>query len=164
MFFNIVLSDDDISLIPITEYSFDDLYNVAKDPAIWEQHFDTQRYELDIFKEYFDTALQNEEGCFLVVCNNEVVGSTRYYEYSPDKSSVKIGYTFYAKEYWGTSLNNKVKNLMLDYAFEYIDNVYFDIWNKNYRSQKAIQKIGAKLMSKNSESNKYLYLLKKNDY
>jgi len=148
----------------MTNSSFDELYNVAKDPAIWEQHFDTQRYEVATFKKYFDIGMQNEEGCFLIVYNGVIVGSTRYYEYSYDESSIKIGYTFYATKYWGSSLNKKVKNLMLDYAFIYLDNVYFDIWNKNFRSQKAIQKIGAMLFSENTGSNKLLYLLKKNDF
>ena len=34
---------------------------------------------------------------------------------------------------------------MIDYAFEFIDNVFFDVWDKNFRSQKAIAKLGARL-------------------
>ena len=32
---------------------------------------------------------------------------------------------------------------MLDYAFQYVDKVYFHIGAQNIRSQKAIEKIGA---------------------
>ncbi|BCD91351.1 hypothetical protein fh0823_14900 [Francisella halioticida] len=60
----------------------------------------------------------------MIFYKEELVGSTRYYEYNLDGPSIKIGYTFYAKKYWGTSLNKKVKKLMLSYAFKYVENVF----------------------------------------
>jgi len=77
---------------------------VANDPKIWEQHNDSERYTLDGFKKYFDSAIGNAENCFLIFYNGELVGSTRYYEYSVSQSSLKIGYTFYATKCWGTVL------------------------------------------------------------
>ena len=39
--------------------------------------------------------------------------------------------------------NLQIKTLMLGYAFNYVENVYFDIGKNNIRSRKAIEKIGA---------------------
>ena len=51
---------------------------------------------------------------------------------------------------------------MLDYIFQFLDIVYFDIWKFNYRSQKSIEKLGGKKMTLNN--NKYLYIIEKNGW
>ena len=56
-------------------------------------------------------------------------------------------------------MNNQLKKLMLDYIFQFLDKVYFDIWKTNYRSQKSIEKLGGKKITINND--KYLYLLEK---
>ncbi len=163
MYFNILLSDEDVSLAPMLDEHFDILYQVAKDPQIWQMHFDSQRYQKDKFHNYFQSGINNPEGSYLVLYKDEVVGSTRYYEYDAENSSIKIGYTFYATKYWGTDLNRKVKNLMLDYAFEFVENIFFDIWDKNYRSQKAVKKLGARYFDKIIAKEKVVYQLTKKD-
>jgi RimJ/RimL family protein N-acetyltransferase len=32
---------------------------------------------------------------------------------------------------------------MLDYAYQFTDEIYFHVWSDNFRSQKAVQKLGA---------------------
>ena len=49
---------------------------------------------------------------------------------------------------------------MLDYIFQYLDKVYFDIWKENHRSQKSIEKLGGEKLGL-EKNNKYLYLIKK---
>ena len=85
------------------------------------------------------------KGAFLIRDSktNEVVGSSRYYDYNETDSSVLIGYTFIGTKFWGTGYNKALKKLMLDYAFQHVDKVYFHIGANNIRSQKAIEKIGA---------------------
>ncbi|MGQ4006061.1 GNAT family N-acetyltransferase [Francisellaceae bacterium CB300] len=161
MDFNKSLSYEDVRLQIMTQNDFDKLFAIAKDPKIWEQHNDPQRYKIEGFKKFFDSGIDNPQNCFLIFYKNELVGSTRYYEYSVAQSSVKIGYTFYATKCWGTDLNSKVKNLMLDYAFKFVDNVFFDVWNKNFRSQKAVEKLGAKFHAKSKCGEKYTFLLTK---
>ena len=56
------------------------------------------------------------------------------------RHAVKIGYTFISNKYWGTHMNYQIKKLMFDYIFQFLDKVYFDIWETNYRSQKSIEK------------------------
>ena len=163
MNFNKSLSHEDVHLHVMIQNDFDRLFDVAKDPKIWEQHNDRQRCTLDGFRKYFNDAVGNTENCFLIFYKGELVGSTRYYQYSLSQSSLKIGYTFYAIKCWGTGLNRQVKNLMLDYAFKFVDNVFFDVWYKNFRSQKAVERLGAKFYTKEKSGEKYSFLLTKDD-
>ena len=64
---------------------------------------------------------------------------------------MRIGYTFIDPEYLGTGCNKQIKRLMLDYAFKYIDKVYFDIGFNNFRSRRAVEKLGAILTSEISD-------------
>jgi RimJ/RimL family protein N-acetyltransferase len=55
---------------------------------------------------------------------------------------VEIGWTFLARQYWGGSYNLEVKRLMLEHAFRFIDTVVFWVGDTNWRSQRAMEKIG----------------------
>lgn len=138
------VENESIKLIPLIETDFEALFAVASDPLIWEQHPNKNRYEKDVFQNFFEGALESK-GAFLIVdkTTNEVAGSTRFYNYEPENSSVFIGYTFYGRKFWGTGFNTQVKKMMLDYAFKFVDKVHFHIGAENYRSQKAIEKLGA---------------------
>ena len=56
-------------------------------------------------------------------------------------------------------MNYQIKKLILDYIFQFLDKVYFEISKTNFRSQKSIEKIGGKVSLK--ENDKYLYLIEK---
>lgn len=142
------LKNDLIKLIPLAETDFENLFEVASDYKVWEQHPNPNRYKLEDFSNYFKGAIASK-GAFLIldVTTNETVGCSRYYDYNEEDSStgtsVLIGYTFIGTKFWGNGYNKALKELMLDYAFQFVDKVYFHIGAFNYRSQKAIGKIGA---------------------
>ncbi|WP_150468461.1 GNAT family N-acetyltransferase [Francisella sp. SYW-9] len=161
MDFNKSLFSEDVCFKVMNNDDFDKLFSVASDPEIWDQHDDKQRYKKEVFKKFFDSGINNPQNCYLIYYKDELVGSTRYYEYDSVTSSIKIGYTFYAKKYWGTELNKKVKKLMLSYAFNFIKTVFFDIWVENFRSQKAVEKLGASLYRKDSLHNRLVFKLTK---
>ena len=123
---------------------FERLFAVASDPRIWEQHPDRERYRKERFQLYFESALESK-GAFLVfdAKTNELIGSTRFYEYSPENSRIAIGFTFLSCSCWGGLHNRAMKQLMLDYAFQHVSTVIFHIGAENIRSQKAILKLGA---------------------
>jgi len=75
-----------------------------------------------------------------------MIGSSRFTDYNEKTSSVEIGFTFLARQYWGGEYNRELKSLMLGYAFEFVDTVYFVVGNKNYRSQRAMTKLGGVLV------------------
>jgi RimJ/RimL family protein N-acetyltransferase len=96
------LENEKVILTPLQHKDFDDLYAVAADPKIWEQHPNKDRYKMEVFKVFFDGAMQSK-GAFKIVDkeNGEVIGSTRFYDYNEIENTILIGYTFYAIPYWG---------------------------------------------------------------
>ncbi|WP_374442796.1 GNAT family N-acetyltransferase [Epilithonimonas sp.] len=140
-----ILENDFVKLIPLEENDFESLFSVASDPKIWEQHPNKDRYKREVFQNFFKGAMESK-GAFKIVEKNtgEIAGSTRFYDYNPEDSSIFIGYTFYARKFWGSKLNPQVKKLMLDYIFQFVDKVNFHVGKDNIRSQKAMEKLGAK--------------------
>lgn len=139
------LENDTVMLCPLQQADFEALYAAASDPEVWAQHPNRDRWKRDVFRNYFDGAMQSG-GAFRVVYKNtgEVIGSTRFYDYNEAGKSLFIGYTFYARAYWGRGINPAVKGLMLDYAFGFVETVYFHIGAENLRSQIAITRLGAR--------------------
>ena len=133
-----------IELRPLTPKEWDALFAVASDPLIWEQHPESDRYKEDVFKVFFKEALESG-GAFVVVDKNtqQTIGSTRFYGYDPEKSEIEIGWTFLARRYWGGRYNREMKKLLLAHAFKFVESLVFFVGEKNIRSQKAMEKIGA---------------------
>jgi RimJ/RimL family protein N-acetyltransferase len=139
-----VLENDIIKLIPLQENHFEALLKAASDPLIWEQYPVKDRYKIENFKPFFESAI-NSQGAFLILdaTTDEVMGTTRFYDYNAEKPSVAIGFTFITRKFWGGPYNKAVKKLMIDYAFENVNSVFFHVGEENYRSQKAVSKLGA---------------------
>ena len=132
-----------IEVRPLAADDWEELFAVASDPLIWEQHPARDRYQEDVFREFFREAL--ETGSALVVIEREtgkIIGSSRYFGVDSEQGSVEIGWTFLARAYWGGKYNAELKQLMLDHAFRFVERVIFVIGVTNYRSQKAVEKIG----------------------
>jgi RimJ/RimL family protein N-acetyltransferase len=133
-----------IELRPLTPEDWDGLFAVASDPLIWEQHPESDRYKEEVFKIFFKEALESG-GAFVVIDqkSQQIIGSTRFYGYDPEKSEIEIGWTFLARKYWGGRYNREMKKLLLAHAFKFVETVIFFVGQKNFRSQKAMEKIGA---------------------
>ena len=83
-----VLKGQLIELRPLRSDDFDELFAVASDPLIWEQHPHNTRYQEDVFRKFFSDALAS--GGALIVIDSKtgrVIGSSRYAGY--DKDGVK---------------------------------------------------------------------------
>ena len=133
-----------VELRPLQADDFDTLFEVARDPLIWEQHPANDRYKEEVFRKFFQEGLDSG-GCFLVsdATDGKVIGSTRYFGYKKDVSEVEIGWTFLARSHWGGRYNAEMKDLMLRHAFKFVDSVVFLIGPQNLRSRRAVEKIGA---------------------
>jgi RimJ/RimL family protein N-acetyltransferase len=136
-----------VTLRPLRAEDFQDLYAVASDPLIWEQHPASDRYKPDVFAAFFREALASG-GALIAIdkADGRVVGSSRYYGYDPEKSEIEIGWTFLARSHWGGTYNGEMKRLMLRHAFAFVDHVVFLIGPENWRSRRAIEKIGGVLV------------------
>jgi N-acetyltransferase len=138
-----ILKGERLELRPLRPEDFADLYAVASDPLIWEQHPASDRYKEEVFKEFFREAL--ESGGALIAIDRRsgrVIGSSRFHGYDQEKSEIEIGWTFLARSHWGGVFNGEMKQLMLRHAFQFVDRVIFLVGPKNVRSQRAVEKIG----------------------
>ena len=164
------LAGDLLELRPLRPEDWEDLFAAASDPLIWEQHPARNRYQENVFREYFQGALDSG-GAFVAIDKQtrKIVGSSRYLEYDPVKRQIEIGWTFLARSHWGGAYNGEMKRLMLDHAFHFVDTVVFVIGAENLRSQKAVEKIGGVLIGrrpKDSETavERVVYQIKKPAY
>src|SRR5262245_54331632 len=130
-------------LRPLRAEDYRDLFAVACDPLIWEQHPSSDRYQEEVFKAFFREALESR-GALLVLDRKDgrVIGSSRYFGYDEATSEVEIGWTFLARSHWGGTYNREMKRLMLRHALQFVENVVFLIGPQNFRSQRAMEKIG----------------------
>ena len=138
------LENETIKLIPLQEDHFESLYELASDPLVWEQHPIKDRYKKEVFKPFFEGAI-GSKGAFLILHQktNEVIGTTRFYDYNSEKSNIGIGFTFIGRKFWGGPYNVATKKLLIDYAFQTVNSIIFHVGAENFRSQKAVLKLGA---------------------
>jgi RimJ/RimL family protein N-acetyltransferase len=133
-------------LHPLAADDYEALFAVASDPLIWQQHPEPTRHQRHIFEKFFATGLESK-GALLVrdSATGQTLGCSRYYEWDPHNRSVAIGYTFLARSHWGGSTNRELKQLMIQHAFRWAETVWFHIGKDNWRSRRAMEKIGGRL-------------------
>jgi len=137
------LTGNRLELRPLRADDWDALYAAASDPLIWELHPESDRYKPDVFRRYFDSGIECG-GAFVVIDrqSGRIVGSSRYYGYDEAAGEIEIGWTFLTRPYWGGAYNGEMKRLMLEHAFRFVGRVLFNVGVTNYRSQRAMEKIG----------------------
>jgi RimJ/RimL family protein N-acetyltransferase len=134
-----------LELRPLAADDFDALYAVACDPLLWEQHPEHDRWREEVFRAYFDAQLDSGGGLAIVDrATGALIGSSRYHDFDADLREVEIGWTFLGRAYWGGTYNAELKRLMLEHAFESVDRVVFCIGHDNARSQRSVEKLGAR--------------------
>jgi len=141
------LVGDRIEVRPLRPDDWESLFAVASDPFIWEQHPASNRYREEVFREFFREAVAS--GGALVVIDRktqEIIGSSRYFGLDNCEKEIEIGWTFLSRSYWGGAYNRELKRLMLDHAFRFVESVIFKIGATNFRSRRAVEKIGGVLI------------------
>ena len=138
------LSNENIILRPLQDNDLEALFLQAKIKEIWSQHPNKNRYKREVFENFFLGAIESE-GAFVIIDKptDQIIGSTRFYDHNEKESSIYIGYTFYGKDFWGKNYNSQVKEMMLNYIFEFVEIVNFHVGSENLRSKKAMEKLGA---------------------
>ncbi len=147
-----VLEGDRLLLRPLEPEDWDALFAVASDKRIWEIHPAHDRWQEPVFRAFFSDALAGG-GAIVVIdkASGAIIGSSRWEGYDPSSQetagggSIEIGWTFLAPSYWGGSYNREMKRLMLSHAFQYLERVVFRIGETNWRSRKAMERIGGRL-------------------
>jgi len=147
----ITLEGGGIRLEPLTEDHHEGLVAAAADGRLWELWF-TSVPPPDGMRAYMAAALQGQQDGHMmpwVVRDSgscAVLGSTRYHDIVREIDRVEIGYTWYSESRQRTHVNTACKRLLLAHAFETLgcQVVGLRTDNFNFRSQRAIEALGAK--------------------
>ncbi|MHA4961683.1 GNAT family N-acetyltransferase [Bacillus subtilis] len=144
------LTGELIRVVPMDKSHIQGLYEAAKDENIWA-HLPKTITTLHDMEAFVEEALQTKE-CgtefpFVIIHreSGKIVGTTRFLYMSSASRSLEIGWTWFHPSVWGTSVNSECKYLLLQYCFERLNTirVQFKTDERNIRSQKAIERLGA---------------------
>jgi N-acetyltransferase len=145
------LERDGIRLEPITLDHHDGLVAAASDGKLWELWYTTVP-EPPKARSYIEAALDGQKAGHMLpwivrdLSTGTIVGTTRYHDIMPQIDRVEIGYTWYASSRQRTRLNTTCKLILLSHAFDTLGCKVVGLRtdNFNFRSQRAIEGLGAK--------------------
>jgi RimJ/RimL family protein N-acetyltransferase len=81
--------------------------------------------------------------------HGQIIGSSRFQEFSSEGGGeVEIGWTFLARDLWGSGLNAEMKRAMLAHALTFVERVVFSVGTTNVISRRAMEKIGGRLTAR----------------
>jgi len=140
-----------VRLEPLAKSHHDGLLKAAADGRLWELWF-TSVPQPEQTAAYIDAALQGQgEGHMLPWAVRELksgalVGSTRFHDIIAAADRVEIGWTWYAQRVQRSHVNTACKLLLFAHAFEKLQCKVVGLRtdNFNFRSQRAIEALGAK--------------------
>ena len=140
-----------VKLEPLTSDHRDALAGVAADGRLWELWFTSVPEPADTAA-YIADALEGQKAGHMLPwvvreqSTGAIVGTTRYHDIVARVDRVEIGYTWYAARWQRSHVNTACKILLMTHAFESVGCavVGFRTDNFNFRSQRAIEALGAK--------------------
>lgn len=149
---NAVLTNQRAQLIPVSAKNYHQVREVASEPGLIA-YSPGVLHTPDGFDQYFERALQEaarESSIPYLIYDREreaFAGSTRFMRIDRPNRVLEVGATWIGKPFWGTGLNGAVKQLMLNQAFGNMgfERVEFRIDERNIRSRRAVEKLGARL-------------------
>jgi N-acetyltransferase len=147
----VVLEGRGIRLEPLTIEHHDALVAAASDGKLWDLWF-TSVPEPSQANAYITAALTGQRDGHMLpwavreLTTNKIIGSTRYHDIVPAIDRVEIGWTFYAATWQRSHVNTVCKLILLEHAFDALGCKVVGLRtdNFNFRSQKAIEALGAK--------------------
>ncbi|MCB0381785.1 MAG: GNAT family N-acetyltransferase [Psychroserpens sp.] len=146
------LENERVLLSPLTLDNYHHLINISQEKdLIYYSPSDISNPET--LRRYVEVALegiQNQTVIPFIIydkATQNYAGSTRFGLINWTNKVLHIGWTWIGFEFQGTGLNSHMKFLMLQYAFETInfEKVEFRIDERNLKSRKAVEKLGATL-------------------
>ena len=148
---SITLERDGIRLEPLSYDHHHGLEDAAADGELWQLWY-TSVPEPGSTQTYIADALKGQDAGHMLpwavrdLAANAIVGSTRYHDIVPAIDRVEIGYTWYAQRCQRTNVNTTCKLMLLEHAFDTLGCAVVGLRtdNFNFRSQQAIERLGAK--------------------
>ncbi|WP_079526046.1 GNAT family N-acetyltransferase [Solibacillus isronensis] len=146
----IILENEIIKLRPVQLSDIEAITNAANDERIWE-HMSVTLLSQEAVQNYIENAIKEREKgisyMFAIVDKktDEIVGCTSFLDISFPHKRLEIGATWYNPSLWRSAINTNCKFLLFQYCFEVLklNRIQIKTGHENYRSQKAIERIGA---------------------
>ncbi|MDL5511770.1 GNAT family protein [Arenibacter sp. M-2] len=147
-----ILENDFVKLSPLSLGNYHYLLPIAGQKKL-VQYSPSDIETSEALKNYVEQALEKERS-FLAMPfiiydkkNEKYAGSTRFMNIDRKNKVLEIGATWIGREFQGTGLNGQAKLLMINYVFNEMlfEKVEFRIDERNVRSRRAVEKLGAKL-------------------
>ena len=148
----VALELNGIKLEPMSMQHKDGLHEVACDGELWNIRV-TSVPAKEETESYILNALEEQKAGHMLpfivreASTGKIIGTTRYHDIVPSVARLEIGYTWYGASYQRTHVNTTCKLMLLRHAFDYLGAqlVGWRTDNYNFRSQRAIERLGAKL-------------------
>lgn len=148
---NIYLENEYVLLRPVELEDIEGILEGAIDERIWE-HMSVQLLSRESVEEYVHKAIaaykDGSNYLFVIIekVNNNIVGCTSFLDISLPQKRLEIGATWLNPVVWASHVNTNCKYLLLSYCFEELacNRVQIKTGHENIRSQRAIERIGAK--------------------
>lgn len=147
----VILEGHGVRLEPLTRDHEPGLAAAVADGRLWELWY-TAVPAPDAVARYIADALAGQTAGHMLpwavrdLATAEIVGSTRYHDIVAAIDRVEIGYTWYGGRWQRSHVNTACKLLLLTHAFETLGCKVVGLRtdNFNFRSQRAIEALGAK--------------------
>jgi RimJ/RimL family protein N-acetyltransferase len=145
------LAGHGVRLEPLTTAHEQEFAAAVADGKLWELWYTTVP-EPDQMSRYIADALaaqasgQQLAWAVREMGTMQIIGGTRYHDIVPPIDRVEIGYTWYAARWQRSHVNTACKLLLMTHAFETLGCKVVGLRtdNFNFRSQRAIEGLGAK--------------------
>ncbi|AMO85066.1 GNAT family protein [Solibacillus sp. FSL W7-1472] len=146
----IIVENDIVKLRPVQMSDIEAIANAANDERIWE-HMSVTLLTQEAVENYIENAIKEREKgisyMFAVIekKTDNIVGCTSFLDISFPHKRLEIGATWYNPTVWRSAINTNCKFLLFQYCFEVLNlnRIQIKTGHENYRSQKAIERIGA---------------------
>ncbi|MEM6801276.1 MAG: GNAT family protein [Bacteroidota bacterium] len=146
-----VLEDEFVRLTPLLAEDKQALKLLSEDADIWTYFLEKGKGGED-FDEYIQHAFEEKEKGkeYPYVIYDKVkrtlAGMTRFYEYSSELKTIKLGHSWYGKAFRGTGINKHCKYLLFEFAFDELglERIGFGAYATNTVSLAAMRSVGCK--------------------
>jgi RimJ/RimL family protein N-acetyltransferase len=148
----VTLTGTHVRLEPLTEAHISGLAEIGMGQDFWHfMLYGDMNTEADMRNWVLDIMSRGQRGTdlpFAVIdlASGRVAGATRYLNIMPNDRGLEIGGTWYGTKFQRTVVNTECKYLLMTHAFEMLHAIRVQLKTdlRNTRSQRAIERIGAK--------------------
>ena len=148
----VTLQGNHVRLEPLNESHVSGLTEIGAGQDFWHfMLYGDMKTEADMRNWVIDIMNRGQKGTdlpFAVIHleSGRVAGATRYLNIAPHDRGLEVGGTWYGVDFQRTVVNTECKYLLFTHAFEVLKCIRLQIKtdSRNVRSQKAIERIGAK--------------------